>query len=108
MAAAHTNASVQGPTTYSAPQELLDLVERTSYRRLASVLDGMVALSTVRKSSKSVSSHWMLDILAITEARALVLTATLYFENLAERYLRQKSMARKRKPIAVESRKDGG
>lgn len=102
MAAQPQFAEERGGRENPAPRELLALVEETSFRALGSVLAGIGQLSARRKSSKSVTSHWMLDIMAICEPRTLALTATIYFENFVERHLRHDSQLRRQKPIAVE------
>lgn len=91
----------QEPPENPVPRELLEMVEQTPFHRLTSVLDAMADVADVRKSSKSVSTHWLLDILAIGEPRSLVLTATLYFEHLAKRHRHHVGGPRKPKPLAL-------
>jgi len=102
MAAVRMPDSEGGYGENLGPQEILRLLERTPSRSFPSLVEGMEGLALAHKSSKSLGSHWLLDILAIGEPRSLVLVAALYLEHIVHRHLQHQGSLRKRKPLTVE------
>jgi hypothetical protein len=87
---------------WSMPRRLIAIVEKAPFAKLKTLLEQFSSTANLRKSSKSVSQHLMLDIFELRDARQLVLTATLYFEYFVECRLRRDSLTRTRGALARE------